>query len=67
MLSLSRDQFKKLGDMKQRSKTYKVLFPTPKVRVLEMTGPTKFVAKIKESALKEDGTSGPGKRTASGL
>jgi N-acetylated-alpha-linked acidic dipeptidase len=37
--------------------TYKVLFPTPKVRVLEMTGPTKYTALLKESVLKEDGTS----------
>jgi N-acetylated-alpha-linked acidic dipeptidase len=36
---------------------YKVLFPTPKVRVLEMTGPTKYTAILKESALAEDPTS----------
>lgn len=38
--------------------TYKVLFPTPKTRLLEMTAPTKFTAKLAEPALKEDGTSG---------
>lgn len=38
--------------------TYKVLFPTPKTRLLEMTSPTKFVAGLKESALAEDPTSG---------
>ncbi len=38
--------------------TYYVLFPTPITRVLEMTSPTKFVAKLKEPALKEDATSG---------
>lgn len=37
---------------------YKVLFPTPKTRVLEMTGPTKYTAILKESALTEDPTSG---------
>jgi N-acetylated-alpha-linked acidic dipeptidase len=37
---------------------YKVLFPTPKVRLLEMTGPTKYTATLKESALAEDPTSG---------
>ncbi|MES2427454.1 MAG: transferrin receptor-like dimerization domain-containing protein [Bacteroidota bacterium] len=37
---------------------YKVLFPTPKTRVLEMTGPTKYTAILKESALAEDPTSG---------
>jgi len=38
--------------------TYKVLFPTPKVRILEMTAPTKFKALLKEPAYKEDATSG---------
>lgn len=38
--------------------TYKVLFPTPKVRVLELIGPTKFKAALAEPALKEDATSG---------
>ncbi len=35
-----------------------VLFPTPKSRLLEMTSPTPFTAKLAEPALKEDGTSG---------
>lgn len=38
--------------------TYKVLFPTPKTRVLELLGASKFVAKLSEPALKEDATSG---------
>lgn len=38
--------------------TYTVLFPTPKVRVLEMTFPKKFKALLKEPSLKEDATSG---------
>ncbi len=38
--------------------TYTVLFPTPKVRLLEMTSPKKFTALLKEPALKEDATSG---------
>jgi N-acetylated-alpha-linked acidic dipeptidase len=37
---------------------YKVLFPTPKTRLLEMTGPTPYTALLKESALAEDPTSG---------
>lgn len=37
--------------------TYHVLFPTPKVRVLELTAPTTYKALLKEPALKEDGTS----------
>jgi N-acetylated-alpha-linked acidic dipeptidase len=36
---------------------YDVLFPTPKTRLLEMTAPAKFVAKLAEPALKEDATS----------
>jgi N-acetylated-alpha-linked acidic dipeptidase len=37
---------------------YQVLFPTPKIRVLEMTEPQVYRASLKEPALKEDGTSG---------
>ncbi len=37
---------------------FKVLFPTPKTRILEMTGPKKYTAKLLEPALKEDRTSG---------
>lgn len=40
--------------------SYQVLFPTPKVRVLEMTAPTKFVAKLAEPPLKEDPTAAIG-------
>lgn len=35
-----------------------VLFPTPKTRVLEITGGSNFKASLKEPALKEDATSG---------
>jgi N-acetylated-alpha-linked acidic dipeptidase len=38
--------------------TYTVLFPTPKVRILELTGPTKYTALLKEPVLAEDATSG---------
>src|SRR3989441_7097192 len=37
---------------------FDVLFPTPKTRLLEMTSPEKFTAKLEEPALKEDATSG---------
>ena len=37
--------------------TYRVLFPTPKTRVLEMLSPTVYKALLKEPALKEDATS----------
>jgi N-acetylated-alpha-linked acidic dipeptidase len=36
---------------------FKVLFPTPKERLLEMTAPTQFTASLKETALEEDATS----------
>ncbi|MCJ8210564.1 M28 family peptidase [Mucilaginibacter sp. RS28] len=37
--------------------TYQVLFPTPKTRMLEMTGPTKYTAVLKEMPVPEDATS----------
>jgi N-acetylated-alpha-linked acidic dipeptidase len=37
--------------------TFDVLFPTPKVRVLEMVEPTKFTAKLEEPSLAVDPTS----------
>ena len=37
--------------------TFDVLFPTPKTRVLEMTAPEKFTAKLVEPPLAEDSTS----------
>jgi len=37
---------------------FDVLFPTPKTRLLEMTSPVKFTAKLEEPALREDSTSG---------
>ena len=38
--------------------TYQVLFPTPKERLVELTGSTTYKALLKEPALKEDATSG---------
>jgi N-acetylated-alpha-linked acidic dipeptidase len=38
--------------------TFYVLFPTPKIRSLEMSSPTSYKAVLKEPALKEDATSG---------
>src|SRR5690348_12251976 len=37
--------------------TFNVLFPTPKLRLLEMVEPTKFTAKLEEPALAVDPTS----------
>jgi len=53
MLSL----FKSWG-FEAQIEQFDVLFPTPKTRILEMTAPTRFVAKLEEPALKEDATSG---------
>lgn len=41
-----------------RMDIYEVLFPEPKIRILEMTAPQTFHALLKEPALKEDATSG---------
>jgi N-acetylated-alpha-linked acidic dipeptidase len=37
---------------------FDVLFPTPKTRVLELTAPTTYAARLAEPTLKEDATSG---------
>src|ERR1700761_463269 len=50
-------RYKSFG-LDARIETYYVLFPTPKTRVLELTGPTKYTALLKEPALAEDATSG---------
>jgi N-acetylated-alpha-linked acidic dipeptidase len=52
-----RDQFRSWG-YQAEIETYHVTFPTPRIRVLEMTSPNKFKAKLAEPALKEDATSG---------
>lgn len=54
-----RDLFKSWGYDAQ-IESYQILFPTPKVRVLEMTAPTKFKAKLAEPSLKEDATAAIG-------
>ena len=54
-----RDLFRSWG-YEAEIESYQILFPTPKVRLLEMTAPTKFVAKLAEPILKEDGTAGIG-------
>ncbi len=41
-----------------RIESFDVLFPTPKTRLLEMTAPERFTAKIEEPQLAEDATSG---------
>ncbi|MFL6332514.1 MAG: transferrin receptor-like dimerization domain-containing protein [Pyrinomonadaceae bacterium] len=37
--------------------TFDVLFPTPKTRVLELTAPVRYAARLSEPTLKEDATS----------
>ncbi len=51
------DKFKSWG-FKTEIEEFEVLFPTPKTRLVEMTGPEKFTLKLNEPALKEDSTSG---------
>jgi N-acetylated-alpha-linked acidic dipeptidase len=51
------NQFKNWG-WDAKIETFHVLFPTPKIRLLEMTSPTNYKALLKEPALKEDPTSG---------
>lgn len=51
-----RDLFQSWG-YQAEIETYQVLFPTPKVRLLEMVSPTRFKARLDEPALKEDVTS----------
>ena len=41
-----------------RMDVYQVLFPEPRVRILEMTSPQSYHELLKEPALKEDATSG---------
>jgi N-acetylated-alpha-linked acidic dipeptidase len=50
-------RFKEWG-LDAHIETFHVLFPTPKRRVLEMTEPTHYAAKLQEPALPEDPTSG---------
>jgi N-acetylated-alpha-linked acidic dipeptidase len=50
-------QFKSWG-YETKVEEFKVLFPTPKTRLLEMIAPTSFKAALAEPALKEDATSG---------
>jgi N-acetylated-alpha-linked acidic dipeptidase len=51
-----RDQFRNWG-YEAEIETFQVLFPTPRIRVLEMTAPNRFRARLEERALKEDATS----------
>ncbi len=50
-------KFKEWG-LDANIESFDVLFPTPKVRIVELVEPTKFVAKLQESALAIDPTSG---------
>lgn len=52
-----RDQFRQWG-YEAEIETFQVLFPSPRIRQLEMTSPQKYRAKLMEPVLKEDATSG---------
>ncbi len=49
-------RFKEWG-LDAHIETFKVLFPTPKRRVLELIAPTNYIAKLEEPAITEDPTS----------
>jgi N-acetylated-alpha-linked acidic dipeptidase len=49
-------QFKSWG-LQAEIETFDVLFPTPKERVLEMVGPTRYTARLQEPAVADDPTS----------
>ncbi|MCU1304083.1 MAG: Glutamate carboxypeptidase [Candidatus Sulfotelmatobacter sp.] len=49
-------RFKEWG-FNAQIESFKVLFPTPKRRLLELVAPTRYVAKLQEPALQEDPTS----------
>src|SRR5947209_7699517 len=49
-------KFKSFG-LDAHIENFEVLYPTPKLRLLEMTAPTQFVAKLQEPAVAVDPTS----------
>jgi N-acetylated-alpha-linked acidic dipeptidase len=53
---LARSELKSYG-LDARIETFSALFPTPKLRSLELLGPNKFSAKLQEPALSVDPTS----------
>lgn len=60
-----RDQFASWG-YETRIETFDVLFPTPKVRLVEMVAPTRFRARLDEGSVAEDPTSGQKKEQLPG-
>ena len=52
-----RDQFRSWG-YDAEIETFQVLFPTPRIRLLELTGPGRYKAKLSERILREDANSG---------
>lgn len=52
-----RDQFQSWG-YQAEIEAFHILFPTPRTRILEMTAPGKFKARLAETPLKQDATSG---------
>jgi N-acetylated-alpha-linked acidic dipeptidase len=53
----ARDLFRSYGFAARLDTSY-VLFPTPRVRLVELVAPTRFKATLTEPALKQDATSG---------
>jgi N-acetylated-alpha-linked acidic dipeptidase len=52
-----RDQFTSFG-WDARIEQFDVLFPTPTLRAVELVAPTRYVAELRESTIREDPTSG---------
>jgi N-acetylated-alpha-linked acidic dipeptidase len=50
------DRFRAWG-LDARIEVFQVLFPTPRERRVELVGPTRFVARLREPAVKQDPTS----------
>ncbi len=50
------EQFESWG-FEARLDEYQVLYPTPRIRELELIAPTRYTAQLREPALEEDGTS----------
>jgi len=51
------EQFESWG-FETRLDTYQVLYPTPRIRELELLGPTRYTAQLREPELPADATSG---------
>lgn len=56
MAEWTAEQFRSWG-YDTRIETFQVLYPTPRIRELELVSPTRYTAQLREPTLAEDGTS----------